>query len=158
MRRNSRIGGFAAAAALGAVTLASPAHAQVQAGVLACNVGGGWGGIIGSSRPVACTFSGPGGIEHYTGTLSQLGVDLGYLDGAHLVWHVVAPTAYPAPGSLAGQYTGVSGSAAVGFGGGAHVLVGGSQRSFSLQPVSFRTQGGLNVQAGLSSLTLQPAA
>jgi hypothetical protein len=159
MRSNARFALSAVGAAMGALMLAAPAHAQeaVEAGTLACNVGSGWGYIIGSSRPVACTFSGPTGIQHYNGSVSELGVDLGYLQGAHLVWNVVAPSAYPGPGALAGQYTGVTGNAAVGFGGGANVLVGGSGRSFTLQPLSFQSQSGLNVQAGLETMTLQYA-
>jgi hypothetical protein len=58
---------------------------------------------------------------------------------------------------LAGQYTGVTGSAALGYGGGANLLVGGSNRSFTLQPLSFQTQGGVNVEAGLETMTLQYA-
>jgi hypothetical protein len=158
MRRVARFATAAAIAAVAGLALAGRGHAQsstLQAGTLACNVGGGWGYIIGSSRPIACTYSGPAGIQHYRGTISQLGVDLGYLEGAHLVWHVLAPTAYPGPGSLAGQYTGVTGSAAVGYGGGANVLVGGSARSFTLQPLSFQTQSGVNVAAGLETMSLQ---
>ena len=160
MRKHARKALTVACAAVGALVLASPGHAQsagVQAGTLACNVGAGWGYIIGSSRPVACTYSGPAGIRYYNGTISELGVDLGYLEGAHLVWQVVAPTAYPGPGSLAGQYTGVTGSAALGYGGGANLLVGGSDGSFTLQPLSFQTQGGVNVEAGLETMTLQYA-
>ena len=160
MPRTLRIATVAAGAALGALMLTGTGYAQpagIQAGTLSCNVGGGWGYIIGSSRPVACTYSGPGGMEHYAGQVSEFGVDLGYLQGAHLLWTVVAPTAYPGPGSLAGQYSGVTGSAAVGSGVGANVLVGGSNRSFTLQPVSVQTEAGLNVQAGLQTLTLQPA-
>ena len=160
MQGIARFATAAAIAALGGLMFASPGQAQpstTQAGTLACNVGAGWGYIIGSSRPVACTYSGPAGIQYYRGTISQLGVDLGYLEGAHLVWQVLAPTAYPGPGSLAGQYGGVTGSAAVGYGGGANILVGGSDRSYTLQPVSFQTQGGVNVEAGLETMNLQYA-
>jgi Protein of unknown function (DUF992) len=160
MRKTAQSLTVAAGAAFGALMLASTGHAQpagIQAGTLACNVGAGWGYIIGSSRPIACTYSGAGAVEHYVGQVSELGVDLGYLQGAHLVWQVIAPTAYPAPGSLAGQYSGVTGSAAVGPGVGANVLVGGSNRSFTLQPLSFESEAGVNIQAGLQTLTLQPA-
>jgi hypothetical protein len=37
---------------------------------------------------------------------------------------------------LAGEYVGASGDVAPGAGVGANVLIGGSQRSFALQPVS----------------------
>src|SRR6266436_5157719 len=52
------------------------------------------------------------------------------------------------PGSLSGTYIGATGSATVGVGVGANVLVGGSGNSISLQPVSFEGSTGLNVAAG----------
>jgi Protein of unknown function (DUF992) len=62
-------------------------------------------------------------------------------------WLVLAPTAQIGPGELAGSYGGVSAGAAVGVGAGANVLVGGSNRSFALQPVSIEGQTGLSVAA-----------
>ena len=39
-------------------------------------------------------------VEHYTGTISKFGVDIGYTEGGVLVWGVFAPTSdmrIPAP-------------------------------------------------------------
>jgi hypothetical protein len=156
MRRNAGPILLAAGAALGALLLSVPGQAAVDVGTLACNIGGGPGYIIGSSRPIACTYSGPVGPEHYVGNISKLGMDIGYLRGGRLIWNVVAPTSasHPRPGMLAGTYTGVTGSAAVGVGAGANVLVGGSGRSFTLQPVSITGQKGFNVAAGLAQMNL----
>ena len=71
-----------------------------------------------------------------------------------LIWTVVAPTANIAPGSLAGSYAGAAGSATVGVGLGANVLVGGSANSIALQPVSIQGTTGLNVAAGIAAMTL----
>jgi hypothetical protein len=57
-------------------------------------------------------------------------------------------------GALSGHYGGVDASAAVGVGVGANVLVGGFNRSFTLQPVSIEGETGLNVAAGVGELTL----
>jgi Protein of unknown function (DUF992) len=144
----------------GAQVLAPPAHAQgVKVGVLTCNVSSGFGFILGSSRSVNCTFSpAPPNYEHYIGTINKFGVDIGYIHGGVLVWSVVAPTATPTPCALAGTYSGVAANATVGVGAGANVLVGGNGNSFSLQPVSIEGTTGLNVAAGVASMTLQCSA
>jgi hypothetical protein len=137
--------------------LGAPARAQgLQVGVLTCNVAGGFGFVFGSSRAVNCTFSPPGGSppQHYVGAINKFGVDIGYLQGGVIVWTVVAPTANLAPGSLAGTYAGATGSATVGVGVGANVLVGGSSNSIALQPVSIEGTTGLNVAAGIAEMTL----
>jgi hypothetical protein len=74
-----------------------------------------------------------------------------------LGWVVFAPTGVIHPGDLAGNYGGVQGNASVGIGGGANALVGGSNNTFALQPVSAQAQAGLNVSAGLADLELRPA-
>jgi hypothetical protein len=134
----------------------APARAQgVQVGVLTCNVASGFGFVFGSSRAVNCTF-GPGGSppQHYVGAINKFGDDIGYLQGGVIVWTVVAPTANLTPGSLAGTYAGATGSATVGVGVGANVLVGGSGNSIALQPVSIEGTTGLNVAAGIAEMTL----
>ncbi len=57
-------------------------------------------------------------------------------------------------GALAGTYVGASAEASVVVGAGANVLVGGSNRSFALQPLSVQGQVGLNFAVAISSLDL----
>ena len=80
--------------------------------------------------------------------------------GGVLVWAVFAPTANLGPGALNGNYVGATGSATVGVGAGANVLIGGSNNMISLQPVSVEGNTGLNVAAGIGSISLryQPQA
>jgi hypothetical protein len=149
--------------AIGIVGSGTPAAAQgnVQIGTLTCNVSGGWGFVFGSSKAVRCTFArAGGGPEHYAGSINKFGVDIGYTQGGVLVWGVFAPSGGLAPGALSGNYVGASGSATVGVGAGANVLVGGSNRTISLQPVSIEGNTGLNVAAGIGSISLryQPQA
>ena len=59
-------------------------------------------------------------------------------------------------GDLSGNYAGAQGSASIGVGAGGNVLVGGSNNSIALQPLSLQGQVGLNVAAGLESLELRP--
>ena len=145
---------------LGAIVMTPSAHAQgVRVGVLTCNVSSGFGFVFGSSRTLNCTFSGSGGrVQHYIGNINRFGVDIGYVRGGVLVWGVLAPTATPAPCALAGNYGGVTAQANVGVGAGANVLVGGSANSISLQPLSIEGSTGLNVAAGIASISLKCVA
>jgi hypothetical protein len=139
---------------------ATPSHAQggVRVGSLSCNVAAGWGFVFGSSKALRCIFSHTGGPpERYSGTISKFGVDIGYTQGGALIWAVFAPTANIAPGALAGSYGGVTASATVGVGAGANALIGGSNRTISLQPVSIEGNTGLNVAAGIGAITLHYA-
>ena len=147
---------------VGILVYSNPAQAQggAQVGTLTCNVASGWGFVFGSSRALRCTFAGSGRTEHYAGTIQRFGVDIGFTQAGVLVWAVLAPTSNMAPGALAGNFVGATGSATVGVGAGANVLVGGSNRTISLQPVSFEGSTGLNVAAGIGAINLryQPQA
>jgi hypothetical protein len=160
MLRKSFLAVAAAGLALGSIPLIAPARAAVgvQAGVLTCNVASGSGFIFGSDRDISCTFSGNGGrIEHYTGTISKFGVDIGYTRGGVIMWAVLAPTHNPPPHALTGDYGGVTAGASVGVGASANLLVGGSSHEISLQPLSIEGQKGLNVAAGIAEIKLRPA-
>jgi len=153
-----------ALSALGLVTgglaLGTPAQADVRVGVMTCDMDSGFGYVLGSSRDLHCTFvPAAGAPEHYAGTISKFGVDIGYMQNAVIVWTVVAPTVALPPGSLTGTYGGATGSVTVGVGVGANVLVGGSSDTISLQPVSIEGGTGLNVAGGFASmrLTFQPS-
>ncbi len=67
-----------------------------------------------------------------------------------------APVARLAPGDLTGTYAGAQGSASLGVGVGGNVLVGGSNNTIALQPLSVQGSVGINLAAGLESLELSP--
>ena len=142
--------------AAGALALDTPAQAQgLQVGVLTCNVASGFGFIFGSSRAVNCTFSPNGGPpQHYVGAINKFGVDIGYQQNGVILWAVVAPTVQTTPGALTGVYGGATAGATVAVGGEANVLIGGSTRSISLQPISIEGNKGLNVAAGIATISL----
>lgn len=144
-------------AAVASFTIASAAQAQpgVKAGVLSCQVSGGWGFVFGSSKDMNCTFApNQGDPEHYVGSINKYGVDIGYTRGGIMVWAVLAPGDV-GRGALAGNYGGVTAGAAVGIGANAHALIGGAN-NVTLQPLSVEGQTGLNVAAGVASMTLSP--
>lgn len=151
-----------AAIALATATLAfaagsAEAKGGVKIGVLNCQIEPGVGFIIGSSKGVDCVFHGTKGrVEHYTGSIGKLGVDIGVTGETRLGWIVFAPGSMK-QGSLKGSYVGASAQATAGLGLGANVLVGGFRNSINLQPVSVQAQTGLNVAAGVASLHLKRA-
>ena len=158
---NRPFGVLAAVAVVAAVASPVSTMAQgerVKAGTLTCDISGGIGLIITSHKDVACIFtpSQPGPREVYVGGIDKFGLDLGATAGGEMVWAVYAPTTRRF-GALAGQYSGASAEATVGAGLGANVLVGGSDRTVALQPLSVQGQAGLNVAAGVAELTLRPA-
>jgi hypothetical protein len=135
---------------------AAPATAQqIRAGLLTCDVSAGRGLIIGSQKSVSCRFAAdqPGRQEDYDGSITKFGLDLGLTGGGIMVWAVFTDTV-AGPGFLAGEYLGASGEASVGAGLGANVLVGGSNRTVALQPVSVSGQIGLNLAVGVAALRL----
>jgi len=144
-----------------AVVLPIPAVAQAnrtKVGTLTCDISGGIGLIITSKKDLTCMFtpSQPGPREVYVGSITKFGLDLGATAGGEMVWSVYAPTTRKL-GALAGDYGGATAEATVGAGLGANVLVGGSDRTVALQPLSVQGQAGLNVAAGVAELRLRPA-
>jgi hypothetical protein len=146
------------AAVIGFAALAgseAQAQARVEVGVLTCTVRGGTGFIIGSTKELRCHFNKPGRDEYYRGTINKFGLDIGVTQQSAIAWAVFAPTANLPPRSLNGTYGGVSAEATVGVGVGANALVGGSNKSIILQPLSVSAQQGLNLAAGIASLQLR---
>jgi Protein of unknown function (DUF992) len=151
------------ALALGvAVAMPTSAMAQVanhtKIGTLTCDISAGIGVIIASKKNLTCMFTPaqPGPREVYVGEITKFGLDLGATTGGEMLWTVYAPSNRRF-GALAGHYVGATAEATVGAGVGANVLVGGSNRTIALQPVSVQAQTGLNVAAGVAGLELQPA-
>lgn len=130
----------------------------VRVGTLRCDVAGSTAFIFGSTRQVTCDFTSVNGRhERYTGEIQRYGVDLGFTRSAVMLWGVLAPTTDVQPGVLAGEFAGVSGGVTAGVGVGANILVGGSNRSIQLQPISIEGNTGLNIALGVAELTLRPA-
>jgi Protein of unknown function (DUF992) len=131
---------------------------RIRTGVLNCDVSAGIGLIIGSQRSVNCLFTPDQGgpQEGYFGTISKLGLDVGITGGGVMVWGVYVDTTR-GYGFLAGDYAGASGEVTIAAGLGANVLVGGSNRTVALQPVSLTGQVGLNLALGVANLSLRPS-
>ncbi|SHN87389.1 Protein of unknown function [Bradyrhizobium erythrophlei] len=143
------------------VSVASQASAQqrTKVGTLRCNLAPSVGLIVIERQRLSCSYTpdGPWPPERYFGSVTTVGLDLGINQGGRMAWAVLAPVAGPIRGGLAGSYVGVSADAAVGVGLGANALIGGSRRSFALQPVSVEANTGLDITAGVSKLRLRYA-
>jgi hypothetical protein len=144
-----------AAAALAAATPAS-AQSRVEAGTLECRGGPTTGFIVGSVTELNCTYRANTGIlQDYRAVIRKIGLDIGFTDQTSVAWLVLAPSQVIGPGDLAGNYGGLQAGASVGVGLGANALIGGSNNTFALQPLSVQGQTGLNIAAGIGSLELR---
>jgi hypothetical protein len=159
----TKLNSLATACAALALALAMvPATAQeagrTRVGTLTCNISPGVGFIVGGQRQLSCIYASARGRarEAYEGTVSTLGLDIGATSGGQLTWAVFAPTTLRRA-ALAGTYVGATAGGTVGAGVGANLLVGGSDRTVALQPVSVQAQTGLNIAAGVSQMELRPA-
>jgi hypothetical protein len=146
-------------AALVAVVGSTGVQAQTwtQAGMLSCKLNPSVGFVIFGHQSMECQFvpTARGTPQIYEGALNTVGIDIGIVGTGGLAWAVLAPTQGVPAGALAGTYVGASGDIAVGAGVGANVLVGGSNRSFALQPLSVEGSVALDVTLGLSALQLR---
>ncbi|MGV3651466.1 MAG: DUF992 domain-containing protein [Devosia sp.] len=145
-----------AALVLAASGTAAQAQSRVEVGRLSCDVAGGIGFIIGSSKDMTCRFIRKGHrTEVYQGRIDKIGFDIGITGRTQIEWLVFSgSTNRVGRRSLAGTYAGASAEATLGVGLGANWLVGGSQRGFALQPWSIQGQTGLNYSVALAGLTL----
>src|SRR6516162_8588445 len=86
-------------ACIAAIAILAPAVAadaqprRVQVGTLSCSVSAGIGLIIASQRNVNCNLQPDNGPpEAYTGTMTIIGVDVGFTTGSAIVWGVFTDT------------------------------------------------------------------
>ncbi|RBP07358.1 uncharacterized protein DUF992 [Roseiarcus fermentans] len=152
----SRLATLTAVLALLAAAPASAQKTATQIGKLSCDVSAGVGFIVEQKQTMRCLFTPLDGAppEPYLGRIDEFGIALGAVGQGHLIWGVVAPAAGIPHGALSGTYVGVGAEATAGAGLGANVLVGGTGRAFSLQPLSVEGQVGLNIAGGVTTVTL----
>ena len=145
--------------------VATPLAAQqpgIELGVLNCQIEGGVGLILSSSKDMSCTFEPADktfAAEPYFGVVNKFGLDIGVTEATSMGWLVLASSSnIYAPGALAGDYVGASAEASAVIGGGANLLVGGSSSNFTLQPFSLQAQTGVNLAVGVTQFQLRSAA
>ncbi len=156
----SKVFVFASAVfAIACIVQPATAQSNINVGALSCDVSAGIGMILAQKQTMRCTFrpNKGGPVDLYLGQINEYGVGIGEVAAGHLIWGVVAPSSGVPAGALAGTYVGVGGEVTVGAGVGGNVLIGGTGRAFSLQPISVEGQTGLNIAGGVTTVTLTPA-
>lgn len=144
---------FALVAASG---LVANAHYRdrVAVGTLECRSPGTLS-IIFAVKDYDCVFFSRSGRSYrYLGRITSFGLQAGITRHEVLVWHVYAPTSTVDRKALRGNYAGAHAGAAIVVGLGANVLVGGSDRTISLQPVSAEAKTGLSFALAGATMSL----
>jgi len=133
--------------------------AKLEVGTLACTAGASGGIIVMTEQALDCVFqpSGDGEPQQYIGEVRKFGLDVGVTGGTQIQWLVLADEADWDPAALGGTYVGVSADASLGIGAGVNVLLGGTNGSIVLQPVSVQEEVGLDIAVGITDLKLTPA-
>ncbi|MEM8664939.1 MAG: DUF992 domain-containing protein [Pseudomonadota bacterium] len=151
------LGTLALAAGLAAMPLAPSANAaSIELGTLSCSLTGETNLVVYSTQQFDCTFDRYGGDkQEYSGQIQQLGVDLEFNNTLVIKWAVFAPSRSGQVGILSGNYVGAAASASLGVGAGGKVLVGGSQNSISLQPISVEGSTGAGADLGIERFKLE---
>ncbi|MES0370654.1 MAG: DUF992 domain-containing protein [Mariprofundaceae bacterium] len=138
--------------------LATEVSKGAQIGLLTCHTveGTGFSLLIHSTSNVNCRFEATGGVvEKYKGeTGVALGVDLRWDKKTKIVYTVVAANYKAGSYQLTGKYYGGGGSATAGIGVGVQTLIGGGDKSVSLQPAISGSKGA-GVSGGATYLYLE---
>ena len=132
----------------------------LRVGTLTCEGQGGVGLIVGSKERLNCTYTSADGadVRRYHGTITRLGLDIGVKGKSVIIWGVLAASNQLPDRALIGTFAGAAADASLGLGAGAQVLVGGTDDSIVLQPLSVKGQVGVNIAIGVAGLTLVPQA
>jgi hypothetical protein len=138
------------------VLAATPAVARdrVAVGTLECRSPGTISLIFSLNDYDCVFFSDRGRAYRYVGRIASLGFQAGITRNEVLVWRVFAPTTSVDRHALRGNYIGGHAAAALIVGGGANVLVGGSNQTISLQPVSVEAKTGINLALAGAALSI----
>jgi hypothetical protein len=143
-----------AADARGPVVRDDVPRSHVAVGTLECRSPGGVSLIV-AYKGYECRFYSAWGRAYpYDGRLTSLGLQAGVTRDEVLLWRVYAPTSRIDSKALRGNYAGAHVGASFIVGLGANVLVGGSDRTISLQPLSVEAKTGFNVALAGSAFSL----
>lgn len=149
------------AAAIPLALIAGTAHAATkEIGTLDCNVSGGVGFIVGSTKALNCRFEPMvAGLEaqDYEGRVNRIGLDVGITGPSNVKFKVVTDeSVMPSIDAITGSYSGIGASASAGVGLGADALVADDNPMIGLQPLAVSGQTGVNLAAGIQSFSLMP--
>lgn len=148
----------AAALAVGlSATMALAQDGGTQVGVLTCHMTGIDNVVVYTKEEFDCTFQpNQGEPAAYKGVIKEVGVNLSFTKDNTLVWGVIAPAKdLESPDALKGTYVGGTGQVEIGGGVAANVLVGGSGKTVSLQPISVNGLIGVGAALDIAAFELK---
>lgn len=147
----------AIALALGLTATAASAQSGTQVGMLTCTMTGIENVVVYTKEDFACTFQpNSGDPQTYTGVIKEIGVNLSITKDNTMVWGVIAPVAdLASPDALKGTYVGGTTQIEVGGGLGANILVGGSGKTVTLQPISMNGLVGAGAALDIAAFELK---
>ncbi len=124
-REHGRVALITLLVTIAASTAANAEMRRVQVGTLRCSLSSGIGLLVGSQRNVSCLFRGTSGEpdEPFTGTVTRVGLEVGFTSGSVIIWTVFAKTERY-KGVLTGTYTGASAEMSIAAGLGANACRG----------------------------------
>jgi hypothetical protein len=119
-------------------TNASMRNARQYVGALTCNIAGGTGYLIASSRKLDCVFEPmSGGSQAYEGDLRGFGLELGYTKPMKMLWKVYSLGSNRGVTAVNGSFVGEAGSVTVDRTMGGDWLYGGQDGSAAMVGTTF---------------------
>ena len=128
-----------------------------QVGMLRCTLNPNIAFTITGHESMECWFTPKSADppQAYQGAINMVGLNIDLAAGGVFAWTVFAPTAGTPVGALAGEYVGASGDIGIIAGVETNILIGGSGRTFALQPVSLGGSLAVKVALGVSVVKLR---
>jgi hypothetical protein len=137
---------------------AANANSRIYIGSLTCNIAGGTGYVLGSSKSMDCVFLANDGVHsaQYTGTINKVGIDIGYTKAVHTIWRVYSLGSNRGPRDLSGTYVGEQTSVvAAGSQAGGNWLYGGPNAEIGMVASGIVKDAGYNLATGIAEMNLK---
>lgn len=136
---------------------ATNANSRIYIGALTCNIAGGTGYILGSSKSMDCVLLGKDGVSaaQYSGTINKAGVDIGYTKAMHTIWRVYSLGSDRAPNQIGGTYVGEQGTVAAGGQAGGNWIYGGPNAEIGMVASGIVKDAGYNLAMGIAEMTIK---
>jgi len=133
------------------------ANSRIYIGALSCNIAGGTGYILASSKKMECVFLSKDGLSsaEYTGTINKVGIDIGYTKAVHTVWRVYSLGSDRKANQLSGTYVGEQGTVAAGGQAGGNWLYGGANAEIGMVASGIVKDAGYNLATGIAEMSIK---
>ena len=131
-------------------------NSRIYIGALSCNIAGGTGYVLGSSKSMDCVFLDRNGHSaEYTGTINKVGVDIGYTKAVHTVWRVYSLGSDRKPNQLSGTYVGEQSTVAAGGQAGGNWIYGGPNAEIGMVASGIVKDAGYNLATGIAEMSIK---